>query len=251
MSVPLTILIPVYNEVDTIQNVLNAVRDAAYDKQIVVVDDGSSDGTVERIREWQQQNTQPITLLVHTSNQGKGAAIRTGLSAAVGEVVLIQDADLEYDPDDYPALVEPILNNEANAVYGSRYAHPENKIPWTPNRICVHLLNLMVRLLYFQRTTDEATCYKAVRRNLLTRMNLQCQRFEFCPEVTAKLCRMGVKIHEVHAIYRPRTVSAGKKIRWWDGVEAIWALIYWRFAPLALKEEDCTHNEADRPRRAA
>jgi dolichol-phosphate mannosyltransferase len=236
MTVPLTVLIPAYNEADTITQVLDAVTDAAYRKQIIVIDDGSKDGTVELIKEWARNSPQRLTLECHEKNRGKGAAIRTGLEKAIGEVVLIQDADLECDPSDYPSLVEPILRGEVDAVYGSRYTHPTNKIPWTPNRICVHLLNVMVRVLYGHKTTDEATCYKAVRRELLQRMNLQCERFEFCPEVTAKLCRMGARIQEVPILYYPRSVAAGKKIRWWDGVEAINTLIRWRFAPLNLRE---------------
>jgi glycosyltransferase involved in cell wall biosynthesis len=150
------------------------------------------------------------------------------LAAARGDVTLIQDADLEYDPDDYPKLVEPIRNGDADVVYGSRYRCQENYLPWTPNRVCVHLLNVMVRMLYRQRITDEATCYKVFRTDLLRRLDLQCERFEFCPEVTAKVCRAGVPIREVPIRFHPRFAADGKKIRWKDGVEAVWTLLRWR-----------------------
>jgi glycosyltransferase involved in cell wall biosynthesis len=234
----LTIIVPAFNEAAAIAELLPRVTDAPFEKQIVIVDDGSTDGTVAAVEEWRasRESGDAVELLGHAANRGKGAAIRTGLATATGDVVLIQDADLEYDPRDYPRLIEPILRGEADVVYGSRYLRRENRLPWTANRLCVHLLNLMVRVLYCRKITDEATCYKAFRADVLRRMDLRCERFEFCPEATAKVCRMGLRIHEVPIRYDPRTVREGKKIRWRDGIEAIWTLLYWRFARFSPRD---------------
>jgi dolichol-phosphate mannosyltransferase len=228
----LSVIVPVYNEAVTIAELLDRVLAVACRKQLVIVDDGSTDATRAVVDDWRsrQGSADKVQLLTHPVNRGKGAAIRTGLAGVRGDVVLIQDADLEYEPADYLRLIEPILVGEADVVFGSRYLSGENHLPWTANRLCVHLLNSMVRMLYGQRITDEATCYKAFRTDVLRRLDLQCERFEFCPEVTAKVCRMGIRIHEVPIRYHPRTVSEGKKIRWRDGVEAISTLLYWRFA---------------------
>jgi glycosyltransferase involved in cell wall biosynthesis len=225
----LTVIIPAYNEARSIAELLDAVAAAPYRrKQIVVVDDASSDGTGAVLDAWRQRTGVDIDLVRHPANRGKGAAIRTGLERARGPICLIQDADLEYDPSDYPALVEPIVSGRADVVYGSRYLRRDNPLPMTANRLCVHLLNLMVRVLYGQAISDEATCYKAFRTEVLRRMDLRCERFEFCPEVTAKASRMGLTIHEVPVRYRPRSILEGKKIRWSDGVEAIATLLRWR-----------------------
>jgi dolichol-phosphate mannosyltransferase len=232
MSDPiLTVIIPAYNEVATIARLLDAVVAAPYAKQIVLVDDGSTDGTVDAVEGWGLRSEWPIEVVRHPVNRGKGAAIRSGLARARCDVTIVQDADLEYDPAEYSRLIEPILHGEADVVYGSRYLRPMGPLPWGPNRICVLLLNLMVRILYGRVLTDEATCYKAFRTELVRPMDLRCERFEFCPEVTAKLCRMGVRIHEVPITYTPRSQIEGKKIRWRDGVEAVVTLLRWRLAP--------------------
>jgi dolichol-phosphate mannosyltransferase len=239
MSDPvLSVIIPVYNEAATIAAVLDAVSAVPYPKQVVVVDDGSTDGTDEVLRNWVSDGSAIVEVVGHPANRGKGAAIRTALERCLGEVTVMQDADLEYDPADYPALIEPILRGEADAVYGSRYLRPSRHLPWTANRLCVVGLNLAVRVLYGQSLSDEATCYKAFRTAVLRRMNLQCRRFEFCPEVTAKACRMGLAIREVSIRYAPRTRADGKKIRWWDGIEAIATLIRWRLVRLQLSVAD-------------
>lgn len=230
-SPELSVVIPVYNEAATITALLDKVCQTPISKQIIVVDDGSRDATVALIEEWRAANPRnEIELLAHAVNRGKGAAIRTGLSAVRGMVTIVQDADLEYEPDDYQALIAPIVAGTADVVYGSRYLDPKNYLPWTPNRVCVHLLNAMVLVLYGQRITDEATCYKVFRSTLLPQFDLKCERFEFCTEVTAKVCRLGVRIHEIPIRYYPRTVKEGKKIGWRDGVQAIQSLLYWRFA---------------------
>lgn len=232
MSRPeLTVIVPAYDEAPTIRALLDAVAAAPYAKQVIVVDDGSRDGTWQAVRDWRASTGRHLELFRHLGNRGKGAAIRTGLAHARGDVVLIQDADLEYDPADYPRVVGPILAGEAEIVYGSRYLSPGRRLPWTPNRACVVLLNRIARVLFGVRLTDEATCYKAFRTELLRRMDLRCERFEFCPEVTAKSARMGVAIREVPVGYSPRTRCEGKKIRWEDGLHAIATLLRWRIAP--------------------
>jgi dolichol-phosphate mannosyltransferase len=233
---PLTVLIPVYNEERTIDELLRRVADGPYpDKEVIVIDDGSSDATPRLLEAWADQPG--FRLLRHAKNQGKGAAVRTGLAQARGEVTIIQDADLEYDPADYPRLVEPIRRGTADAVYGSRYLAPTRRLPWTTFRVGVMLFNGMVRVLYGQRTTDEATCYKAVRTSLFCALDLQAVRFELCPEMTAKLCRLGVRIAEVPVSYQPRGATDGKKIGWRDGAQAVWTLLRWRVAPFSAASE--------------
>jgi dolichol-phosphate mannosyltransferase len=232
MSQPiLTVIVPAYDEAPTIGELLNAIAAAPYDKQVIVVDDGSNDGTWQAAHSWRLATGQPLELVRHRGNRGKGAAIRTGLAHACGDVVLIQDADLEYDPSDYPRIVGPILAGESDIVYGSRYLSSRRDLPWTLNRVCVVLLNYMVRGLFGVRLTDEATCYKAFRTELLRRMELRCEKFDFCPEVTAKAARMGIAIREVPISYVPRTRGEGKKIQWKDGVHAIATLLRWRIVP--------------------
>lgn len=227
-ALTLTVIVPVYNDVSTIHECLKRVVAATYDKQVIVVDDGSTDGTAEVLREGEDHPH--VELLRHGKNRGKGAAIRTGLEHARGRYTVIQDADLEYDPNDYLRLLEPLLQAEAQIVYGSRALNTEldGKRTWCPFRVGVKLLNLAFRLLYGLRLIDEATCYKAFPTAVLRKMELVCERFEFCPEVTAKACRMGLPITEVPIPYQPRSVADGKKIRWTDGMEAFAALWRWR-----------------------
>ena len=224
----LTVIVPVYNEVRTIKELLRRVLAAPYGKQVVVVDDGSTDGTVEALEKWEGHSE--VELLQHSKNRGKGAAIRTGLEHAQARFTIIQDGDLEYDPEDYRRLVEPLLSGEAQVVYGSRYLRRkgEPRRRWRLFRCGVAVLNVCVRLLYGARLTDEATCYKAFPTALLRAMDLECERFEFCPEVTAKASRLGLKIQEVPISYDARSVQSGKKIRWTDGLAALGTLWRWR-----------------------
>ncbi len=227
----LTVLIPVYNEERTVATLLRQVAEGPYpDKEVIVIDDGSRDATPRLLQAW--AGRPGFVLLRHEKNRGKGAAVRTGLLHARGEVTIIQDADLEYDPADYPLLVEPIRRGEARAVYGSRYLDPARRLPWTRFRLGVVCFNLLVRLLYGRRLTDEATCYKAARTALWRELGLRAERFELCPEMTAKLCRLGVRIVEVPISYHPRGASAGKKIGWRDAVQTVWTLAKWRLLPL-------------------
>jgi dolichol-phosphate mannosyltransferase len=227
-----SVLVPVYNEVAHVDELLQAIHASPVRKEIVIVDDGSTDGTREKLQALPP--SEDVTILFHEKNCGKGAAIRTALAYANGEYILIQDSDLEYDPQDYAALLKPMEEGRANVVYGVRPDRPERGLRFF---LGAKLLTHLTNLLYGAGIHDEATCYKAIRRSVLARMQLQCQRFEFCPEVTAKLCRMGEKIAEVPISYHPRSASEGKKIRHSDGLMAIWTLIRYRFTPRSTWEE--------------
>ncbi|HUG70871.1 MAG TPA: glycosyltransferase family 2 protein [Pirellulaceae bacterium] len=222
----LTVLVPVFNECERVTTALQHVCQSAFAMQVVVVDDGSTDATSIALREWDRPPY--VAVLSHAQNRGKGAAIRTAIKHAVGRFTIIQDADLEYDPADYSKLLEPLLNGEADVVYGSRYLNRANdfsgrrRFDWG-----VKFLNLIVRLMYGVKITDEATCYKLFPTSLLRAMDLQCERFEFCPEVTAKACRLGLRIKEVPISYSPRSIAEGKKIRLRDGIQALWTL--WKY----------------------
>jgi len=219
-----SVIIPVYNERDTIAETIARVRAAPVEKEIIVVDDASTDGTAEIVEPLVGPD---LKLVRQPRNQGKGAAIRRGLQEAAGEIVLIQDADLEYDPADYPKLVAPIETGEADVVYGTRA--PRFAGMRLPHRTFNCLAARLANLLYRANITDEATCYKVFRTAIIRDIPLKCERFEFCPEVTAKVRKRGIRIHEVPVSYQARSVGAGKKIRWWDGVEALWTLIKYRF----------------------
>ncbi|MDX1969891.1 MAG: glycosyltransferase family 2 protein [Planctomycetaceae bacterium] len=221
----LTVIIPAFNEVRTIAELLRQVLAAPYHKQVIVVDDGSSDGTIDALAPFREHPQ--VEVLRHDANRGKGAAIRTGLASARGKYCIVQDADLEYDPQDYRVLVDPLESGRASVVYGSRYLRGRQE-RWRLFRYGVSALNLAVRILYGVRLTDEATCYKVLPTDLLKALELECERFEFCPEVTAKLCRLGLPILEVAITYRSRTALEGKKIRWTDGVQALATLWRWR-----------------------
>ena len=219
-------IVPVYNEVAHLDELLRAVQASPVRKEIIIVDDGSTDGTREKLRAMRPGND--LTIIFHEKNSGKGASIRTALQHARGEYVLIQDSDLEYDPQDYPALLRPLQEGKTNVVYGVRQDRPERGLRFFLGaKFLTHLTNFLFRT----RIHDEATCYKVFRRSLLSRITLTCQRFEFCPEVTAKVCRMGERIEEVSISYRPRSASEGKKIRYADGLSAIWTLLRYRFSP--------------------
>jgi dolichol-phosphate mannosyltransferase len=229
----LSVIVPVYNEKPTIERVLQRLLEASYpDKQIIVVDDGSDDGTAAVLERWTGHAN--IVVLRHSHNRGKGAAVRTALTHAHGAITIIQDADLEYDPDDWPRLIEPICRGEATVVYGSRYLMPSSRLPWSKFRCAVVLLNLLVRLLYGRHLSDEATCYKAMPTALFRALDLQSERFELCAEITAKVCRLHLPILEVPISYRPRSAAEGKKIRWRDAWPTVQTLLKWRFLPLPL-----------------
>jgi dolichol-phosphate mannosyltransferase len=221
-----SVIVPVYNEAAHVDELLQAIHASPVRKEVIIVDDGSTDGTREKLQALPPMDD--VTLVFHEKNCGKGAAIRTALAYARGEYVLIQDSDLEYDPQDYAALLRPLEGGTANVVYGVRPDRPERGLRFF---LGAKLLTHLTNILYGAGIHDEATCYKVVRRSLLAQLQLQCHRFEFCPEVTAKLCRMGEKIAEVPITYNPRSAVEGKKIRHSDGWQAIWTLLRYRFIP--------------------
>lgn len=224
----LTVLMPVYNERDSLLESIRRVRNAPVETELLIVDDASTDGTLKILREQVEGRIPGTRVIYQARNGGKGAAIRAAIPYIRGEFVVIQDADLEYDPQDYPAMLQRLTETGASIVYGSRFlrARPAMRLP---NLLVNRLLAGMVRLLYGCRMTDEATCYKLFRTEVLKSIPLTCRRFEFCPEVTAKALRRGHRIEEVPVRYEARTMAEGKKIRWTDGITAIWTLLKYRF----------------------
>ena len=224
----LSVIMPVYNERDTLTEILSRVEAVPVDKEIIIVDDGSTDGTRQILKDIKAEN---IKVIFHERNQGKGAAIKTGLREATGDVVIIQDADLEYDPIDYLKLILLIQSGEAKVVYGSRTLGSKersyHRYHWGGQ-----FVTFVANLLYGLKITDEPTCYKMFRKEVMEQIKLDCRGFEFCPEVTAKVARLGYTIHEVPVSYHPRSFKEGKKIKWKDGLIAIWTLLKYRFLPM-------------------
>lgn len=229
MQHTLSVIIPCYNESATIVELLRRVEAAdigEVGKQIIVVDDGSTDGTRALLDAFAARHT----VVLQPANAGKGAAIRRGLEEVRGDIVIIQDADLEYNPDNYAALIAPILEGRSRVVYGSRERNANNRLHSGLGFYAGgKFLSALTNLLYGSQITDEPTCYKVFDAALLRGIPLTCTRFEFCPEVTAKVLRRGFDIVEVPIDYFPRKKHEGKKINWRDGVEAIWTLLRWRF----------------------
>jgi len=222
--VKVSVIIPVYNEQDTVAETISRVRTSPLDKEIIVVDDASTDSTPQIVADLVGPD---LKLVRQPHNQGKGTAIRRAIEEVTGDIVLIQDADLEYDPGDYPALIAPIETGEADVVYGTR-APDFRGMRW-PHRAFNWIAARLANVLYRAGITDEATCYKVFRARVIRDIPLRCQRFDFCPEVTAKVRKRGIRIHEVPVSYQARSIGAGKKIRWWDGVVALWMLLKYRF----------------------
>lgn len=228
MRPELSVLMPVYNEAQTLPVLLERVLAVPVCKEVLIVDDASTDGTREYLQTHVEGHHPGVRVFYHTQNQGKGAAIRTAIPYASGRYAIVQDGDLEYDPQDYVAILQRFEQEEGiAAVYGSRFLRGWPKMR-LPNRVINMLLAWMVRIFYRTPLTDEATCYKAFRTEVLQSIPLQCRRFEFCPEVTAKLIRRGHRIAEVPIRYAARSMAEGKKIRWTDGIVAIWTLLKYR-----------------------
>ena len=222
----LSVLIPAYNEIKSIDTLLEKVQAVPLTKEIIIVDDGSTDGTREKLATY--QSVPNIKVVFHEHNQGKGAAIRTAITHMTGTIAIVQDADLEYEPQDYPALVQPIVEGKEKVVYGSRFLKPENRHSYMSFYIGGQVVTLLTNILYNQRLTDEPTCYKVFDTDFLRSIPLECTRFEFCPEVTAKVAKRGIRIKELPISYYPRSIAEGKKISWFDGMEAIWVLLKFR-----------------------
>lgn len=224
----LSIVMPVYNERNTIQEILRRVR--AVDlgeitKEVIVVDDGSTDGTIDILK---HEEDSTVRLIKHGENRGKGAALRTGFSYVTGDLVIIQDADLEYDPEDYMLLIAPVLKGKAEVVYGSRFTgERRNMLFW--HMLGNRFLSLLVNILYNTTISDMETCYKLFTRESLDGITIRSDRFDFEPEITAKILRKRIRIYEVPISYAGREFHEGKKISWKDGFGALWAILKYRF----------------------
>ena len=224
-DVLVSVVIPCYNEEATVEDIVAAVRAIPVAIEIICIDDGSTDGTVNKLRRL-YDNGDLDRLEIHPQNRGKGAAIRTGLQAATGDVVVVQDADLEYDPKEIPMLLQPILDGKADAVYGSRFRSGQpGRVLYFWHSVGNGVLTLFSNMMTNLNLTDMETCYKIIRTDLVQSLSLSSNRFGFEPEVTARLARAGARIYEIGISYSGRTYDEGKKINWKDGVAAFWHII--------------------------
>jgi glycosyltransferase involved in cell wall biosynthesis len=226
----LSVVVPVFNERTTLVEVIRRMRTVelpdGIEREIIMIDDGSTDGTRDVLR---QLGDSTVRVLMHDANRGKGAAVRTGLQVASGDYVLIQDADLEYDHEDWPKLIAPVLRGRARVVYGSRFTGERRNmlfLHWVGNR----LLSLVTNVLYNTTLSDMETCYKLVDRSLMLDLELRSNRFDIEPEITAKILKRHIRIYEVPISYTGREFDEGKKITWRDGFAALWTLAKFRFA---------------------
>lgn len=223
----LSVVIPVYNEVQNIGEILKRVQSTELASEIIIVDDGSKDGTRDLLKSL--DGKQQVRVILHERNQGKGAAVVTGLRAAQGAILLIQDADLEYDPRDYPTLLRPIQEGLADVVYGSRFLGAPHRVTMFWHMIANKMLTLMTNILYNTILTDMETGYKVFRREVIEGMQIRAKRFDFEPEFTAKVLKRNHRIFEVPISFNPRDYSQGKKIKLKDAFEAVWTLLKYRF----------------------
>ena len=223
----LSVIIPIYNEINTLEEIISRVQSTKLADEIVLVDDGSIDGTREIVEKFKNKNG--FVVVMHEKNQGKGAAVRSGFEVAQGEIFLIQDADLEYDPREYPNLLKPLEEGLSDVVYGSRFLGASRRVAMFWHMIANKMLTLFTNILYDTILTDMETGYKVFKREVVDDMPLHSKRFEFEPEFTAKILKRKYRIFEVPITFNPRDYSDGKKIGLSDAFEAIWALIKYRF----------------------
>jgi glycosyltransferase involved in cell wall biosynthesis len=221
----LSVVIPIYNEQATVDRIIERVRAVPVDKHLVLVDDGSTDGTRDTLKRY--EDDADCTVLYHEQNRGKGAALRTGFASADGDIVLIQDADLEYDPNEYPKLLRPILEGKADVVFGSRFAGGQaHRVLYFWHTMGNRFLTVMSNIFTDLNLTDMETCYKVFTREVIDQIEIKEDRFGFEPEITAKVAKIkGVRIFEVGISYAGRTYEEGKKIGWRDGVRAVWCIL--------------------------
>jgi glycosyltransferase involved in cell wall biosynthesis len=223
----LSVIMPVYNEVDTLEEIVRQVLATGKVFEIVMVDDGSTDGSREVMKQW--ENDETVRVFLHEKNRGKGSAVRTGFENARGDMFIIQDADLEYDPRDYADVLRPIEEGRADVVYGSRFlGKPARKMNFW-HRVGNFFLTMLTNILYNLDLSDMETCYKAFRADVVRDIPLHAKRFDFEPEITAKVAKRGCRIIEVSIAYYGRDFDEGKKITGWDGFPALWTLIKYRF----------------------
>lgn len=226
----LSVVIPVYNEISTIEEILRRVAATEFPKEIIVVDDGSSDGTREKLIQLSRQESTscPFRLFLHERNQGKGAALRTGIGHAEGEIVLIQDADLEYDPAEYGNLLDPILKDQADVVYGSRFLAGPHRVLYFWHYVGNKFLTLISNILTNMNLSDMETCYKVFRKEVFEKISIKSNTFTFEPEITVKVAKHGFRVYETPISYHGRSYAEGKKITWVDGVKTLLALLRFR-----------------------
>ena len=227
-KIKISVVMPVYNEVGTIKEIVSRVQAVALDKEIIIVDDCSTDGTREHLEEI-VQTQENVRVLYHEHNRGKGAALRTGFGLVTGDVVVIQDADLEYDPREYLTLLEPIVDGRADVVYGSRFLGGPHRVLYFWHYLGNKFLTLLSNALTNLNLTDMETCYKIFKREVIEGIKLKSNRFGFEPEFTAKIAKKGFRIYETPISYSGRSYAEGKKIGWKDGVKAIFAIVWFRF----------------------
>ncbi len=226
-AMKLSVIIPVYNEVGNIEEILKRVKATKKASEIIVVDDGSQDGTRDILKKL--DGKEKVRVILHEKNQGKGAAVRTGMDAAAGEILLIQDADLEYDPRDYDILLKPLEEGIADVVYGSRFLGGPRRVAMYWHMVANKMLTFMTNILYNTILSDMETGYKVFRRKVVDGMKIRAKRFDFEPEFTAKVLKRHYRIYEVAISFNPRDYSQGKKIKLKDAFEAVWTLLKYRF----------------------
>ena len=229
----LSIIIPVYNEKKTISKILDKISDVnvGVKKEIVIIDDGSTDNSkliIEKYLERKKKEKNLEFKFISKKNCGKGSAVRKGIELSSGDIITVQDADLEYNPEDYKKLIKPIIDGKERVVYGSRFLmrhKPMYKLYFLGNKF----LTFLTKILFNSKITDMETCYKVFRKDVIKNIQLKANHFDIEPEVTAKVLKRGIKIKEIPISYSPRSIDEGKKINWKDGLQAIWTLVYWRF----------------------